>query len=533
MSKKLYELEIPIGKLFEFLGCLDIDMNKEIEIDRELFILNKNDEFTEVTHLIKKEGNVREYYFDDNISIKCDENHLVQNELGEYKQIDNLNKIKTDSGIKKLKEKTDFCKKEVFDLMMKEIHEYKLPNGIINHNTTIAKILINKIAPNNHLYINASDKNSVDNVRDDIINFASSIGFGGQKVVFLDECLDENEKVKIGTPENHDYKKLKELEKDTVYPIVSVNLDTGEKEADKGIIVTDKKNEIYEVELDDGRTIRVNNEHPFIVENNNGELKEKKLKNLNEGDEIITPQGGFSFYGIKIKSIKKVGKGKVRNLNVLKNHTFLTENDILTHNCDYFSPNAQGALRNPLEEFSGTTRFIMTANYRDKLIDPIQSRLNIYTIKPMDRKRMVKYAVDILKKEDVEFEIEDVVEIVKNYSPDLRKIVKTLQRHNRNGKLDIGEGELISEDYKTEILELLFENNKSNEKLIKEIRQIIADSNINRFEEIYSYIYDNIHKVTDNPLDYYIKLSEYMYRDSIVVDKEINFMGMISDILED
>jgi intein/homing endonuclease len=154
--------------------------------------------------------------------------------------------------------------------------------------TTVSKILCNKIAPNNYLYINASDENNVDTVRNKVKSFASSIGFGGIKIIHLDECLEENEKIQIGTPENYEIKKLNELEKGVIYPIVSVNLKTRKKEADYGIIISDKEDDVYEVELEDGRKIKMTNNHPFIIETNDGKLIQKQLKDLTINDEIIS-----------------------------------------------------------------------------------------------------------------------------------------------------------------------------------------------------------------------------------------------------
>lgn len=248
--------------------------------------------------------------------------------------------------------------------------------------TTAAKILMNKIAPNNNLYINASDENSVETIRNKVKNFASSISFAGQKIIFLDES-------------------------------------------------------------------------------------------------------------------------------------------------DYISLNGQAALRRVMEDFSENTRFILTANYHEKIIPALKSRCQMFIMKPMNMKQIIKYVVKILKNENVHFEPEDVLEVVKNYKPDVRKIINVLQQNvNTDNTLDIGKTNLVKESYKTEILQAF-----SNDNPFKKIRQIIADNNINQFSELYSYLFDNVEKIIDEPMEYYILIAEYMYRDSIVVDKEINFMGLIAEML--
>ena len=79
----------------------------------------------------------------------------------------------------------------------------------------------------------------------------------------------------------------------------------------------------------------------------------------------------LDFYDhIKIKSIVKLEEKHVINLCVNKNHTFLTRNGIVTHNCDHITPDAQAAFRGFLDEFSSNCSFIFTGNYKTKIIEP-------------------------------------------------------------------------------------------------------------------------------------------------------------------
>jgi hypothetical protein len=152
-------------------------------------------------------------------------------------------------------------------------------------------------------------------------------------ILLLDECLDENEEVLIGTVDDYKSVKLSELEYNKVYPVVSFNMETGELENDFGSIISDKEDEIYEVEFEDGRVIRLNKKHPFIIQDEEGNFYEKTLEDgLNVGDVVVSFTPNFSL--LKIKSIKSIGKGRVRNLTVTNNHTFLTSSGIVTHNCD-------------------------------------------------------------------------------------------------------------------------------------------------------------------------------------------------------
>lgn len=108
-------------------------------------------------------------------------------------------------------------------------------------------------------------------------------------ILLLDECLEENEEVMIGTVDNYRGVKLSELELGVEYPVVSFNMDTGELENDNGSIISDKDDDIYEVELENGKTIRLNSKHPFIVLDEHGNYIEKTLDTgLSEGDSVIT-----------------------------------------------------------------------------------------------------------------------------------------------------------------------------------------------------------------------------------------------------
>ena len=142
------------------------------------------------------------------------------------------------------------------------------------------------------LYINASSEGRIDILRDKIGKFCSSISLeGGReklKCVVLDECLEETEKVRIGTLEKYEYVSLKDLEKNKIYECVSMNIESGELENDTCMIISDKEDELYEVELEDGRKIKVTDNHPFMILKENGVLCQKSIKDgLNSSDQII------------------------------------------------------------------------------------------------------------------------------------------------------------------------------------------------------------------------------------------------------
>ena len=121
---------------------------------------------------------------------------------------------------------------------------------------------------------------------------------------------------------------------------------------------------------------------------------------------------------------------------------------IILDECDYITPNAQAALRNLMETFSKSCRFILTCNYVERIIDPIQSRCQSFQIIPPDRKEVAVHLNNILTKESVTSDIEDIVTIVNSGFPDLRRVINAAQRQVVDGKLVIDEGMSIQNDYK-------------------------------------------------------------------------------------
>ena len=142
---------------------------------------------------------------------------------------------------------------------------------------------------------------------------------------------------------------------------------------------------------------------------------------------------------------------------------------IILDECDYITPNAQAALRNLMETFSKHCRFILTCNYVERIIDPIQSRCQSFQIVPPDRKEVAVHLNTILTKEGVKSDIEDIVTIVNGGFPDLRRVINAAQRQVVNGELVIDEGMSIQNDYKNQVLEIL----KTQDKYAKEIGQFI------------------------------------------------------------
>ena len=198
---------------------------------------------------------------------------------------------------------------------------------------------------------------------------------------------------------------------------------------------------------------------------------------------------------------------------------------------DYMTPNAQAILRNLMETFSKHCRFILTCNYVEKVIDPIQSRCQTFQIVPPTKKDVAVQISQILGKESVKFELKDLVPIIDASYPDIRKIINTCQLNSSKGELKVDVSNILSSDIKIKIVDILKGNDAKPNKW-KNIRQAVADSRVQDFSELYGYLYEKVVEYAgDNTSNVILLLSEGQYKDSMVVDKEITFMATIIQIV--
>lgn len=138
------------------------------------------------------------------------------------------------------------------------------------------------------MWVNASLEKGIDVLRGKIKQFAVSQSVDGNfKVVVLDECLEEHEEVVLLENGKEKYTALRDLEKNKVYDCLSMNLETHEIEQDTCEVVSDKEDDIYEIELEDGRTILVTANHPMIVNNHENYISKSIDDGLSVGDDLV------------------------------------------------------------------------------------------------------------------------------------------------------------------------------------------------------------------------------------------------------
>lgn len=233
---------------------------------------------------------------------------------------------------------------------------------------------------------------------------------------------------------------------------------------------------------------------------------------------------------LKIKSIKKTeNKHHVYDLSVESNHNFfIGENEILTHNCDFLTMPAQAALRNIIETFSKTTRFILTCNFVERIIDPIQSRCHVLKIIPPSKKEAAIFLDYILKKENIQYSLEDIKIVIQQHYPDLRKCINALQLSTLDGKINIDKSISVSLNYINDIIKEL----KNDKPDFIKIRQHIVDSNTDDFEELFRALYDNASEyISGREGMIAILVNDHQYKNNFRIDKEINASSLLQNII--
>jgi DNA polymerase III delta prime subunit len=204
---------------------------------------------------------------------------------------------------------------------------------------------------------------------------------------------------------------------------------------------------------------------------------------------------------------------------------------IILDEFDYMTPNAQAILRNLMETFSKHCRFILTCNYVEKVIDPIQSRCQTFQIVPPTKKDVAVQISKILQSEGVKFEIKDLVPIIDAGYPDIRKIINTCQLNSIKGELKVDVQNLLENDYKMKILEILKSKDDKRNKYMK-LRQALVDSRATDFTELYTLLYDKVEEYAEGKTaNVILEISDGQRNAFLSIDKEIPTAATLIKIL--
>ena len=198
---------------------------------------------------------------------------------------------------------------------------------------------------------------------------------------------------------------------------------------------------------------------------------------------------------------------------------------VILDEADYITPQAQATLRNTMESFSGNTRFILSCNYLERIISPLQSRCQTLEIKPPSKQDVAYRCVDICKEEKVDIDNIALKTIINAHYPDIRKIINTIQGSVVNHVVKLDESSLKN-DLNDQIIQAL-----STQSKLSDIRQILADSGSREFDNLFKALYDNTSKFTSNEGAAILIIAKYQYEYTFVLEKEICVAAMLNELL--
>ena len=200
-----------------------------------------------------------------------------------------------------------------------------------------------------------------------------------------------------------------------------------------------------------------------------------------------------------------------------------------------FTPQGQGALRDIMEKFSSNTRFIMTCNSVDRIIEPIRSRAMEFKIIPPSKDKVYERCAFVLKNEGVEYDDLEMRQTVDFNYPDVRKCIQSLEQQTIDKVLKLNKEFFKLLKHQEKIIELCKTVNEENVYLkVKEVRQLLSDAKVKNYTQLYRYLFDKIDDYCpkNKVVKVIITLEEGLKYDSFIADKEINVIATIIKIFE-
>lgn len=212
-----------------------------------------------------------------------------------------------------------------------------------------------------------------------------------------------------------------------------------------------------------------------------------------------------------------------------------TKKVIIIDEADYLNPNStQPAMRSAMEEFAHNCTFIMTCNYKNRIIEPLHSRCAVvdFKINSADKAKMalgfMKRCREILDLEAVEYEPKVLAELITKYFPDYRRVINELQRYSMLGKIDIGVLAHVGDKCIKELVDALRDKNFSG---MRKWAAENTDDAVVIFRKIYDNMYDILNKNTIPSA--VIILAKYQYQAAFVADQELNMVACLTELMSD
>ena len=207
---------------------------------------------------------------------------------------------------------------------------------------------------------------------------------------------------------------------------------------------------------------------------------------------------------------------------------------VILDEADYLNPQStQPALRGFVEEFHKNCRFILTCNFKNRIIEPLHSRFsNIeFKVNPKDKpklaSRLFERAIFILKEKNISYEDKVLVELITKHFPDFRKLINELQRYSVSGSIDAGILVNVSdENLKTLITHL---KNKEFSDMRKWVVKNLDNDPVKIFRKIYDTLYSNLEPSTIPHA--VLIIADYQYKSAFVADQEINLVACLTELM--
>lgn len=209
---------------------------------------------------------------------------------------------------------------------------------------------------------------------------------------------------------------------------------------------------------------------------------------------------------------------------------------VILDEADYLNAQStQPSLRNFMEEFSSNCGFILTCNFKNRIIAPLHSRCSVIEFKiakkdkPSLASQFMKRVFKILEKENIEYEKDVIGELISRYFPDWRRVLNELQRYAVGGKIDSS----ILARNSNEAYTVLFVCLK--EKNFTAMRKWVGENSDTDSTSLFRNLYDNaidIIKPESIP-SLVLTLADYQYKAAFVADAEINIVACLAEIMRD
>ena len=207
---------------------------------------------------------------------------------------------------------------------------------------------------------------------------------------------------------------------------------------------------------------------------------------------------------------------------------------VILDEADYLNPQStQPALRGFVEEFHKNCRFILTCNFKNRIIEPLHSRFsNIeFKVNPKDKPKLAsklfERAIYILKEQNISYEDKVLVELITKHFPDFRKLINELQRYSVSGSIDAGILVNVSdENLKTLVSHL---KNKEFSDMRKWVVNNLDNDPVKIFRKIYDTLYTNLEPSTIPHA--VLIIADYQYKSAFVADQEINLVACLTELM--